>query len=93
MRFVIFVGALAMVVSLGGCFSPEFVDNCISALRGQMKSPDAMTVLNSKWAKTGREVKIFINYAAADDEGRIGRYNANCIFNGEDIVGLFTKSS
>jgi hypothetical protein len=92
MRIATLVGALAIVLSLGGCFDEEYVENCVAAIRGQLKSPDAMTVINSKWAKAGHEVKVFLDYDAADDKGRIGRYNANCIFNGDDIVGLFTKA-
>ena len=92
MRIATLVGALAMVSSLGGCFSQEHVEKLVSAVRGQLTSPDTMTVVDSKWAKTGREVKVFLNYDAADDKGRIVNYSANCIFNGDDIVGLFTKA-
>lgn len=92
MKLATLVGAVAMVLSLGGCFNQEYVENCAAAVRGQMKTPNAMTVVNSKWAKAGSEIKVFINYDAADDKGRIVRYDANCIFNGDDIVGLFTKA-
>ena len=92
MKLATLVGAIAMVLSLGGCFNQEYAENCAAAVRGQLKAPDAMTVVNSKWAKAGREVKVFINYDAADDKGRIVRYDASCIFNGDDIVGLFTKA-
>ena len=86
------VGVVVATGALGGCLNQEYVENCEDSLRAKSTSAGALKIVNSKWTKTGRDVKVFIDYDAPDASGRMARGSANCVFKGDTLVAFQTKN-
>ena len=86
------MGVVPVALLLSGCFNADYAELCGKKLATSLQT-DQMKVLDSKWSKIGRQVRVSISFNATDMTGATTKYNGNCRIEGDKVVSHSSKTA